>query len=57
LQKLKAGECDVSGYPRPADIEVIEKDPNLTVLKQAGFNLDFLACNVTHPPLDQLKVR
>jgi ABC-type dipeptide transport system, periplasmic component len=57
LQKLKAGECQVSGYPRPADIEVMEQDPNLRVLKQAGFNLGFLAYNVTHPPLDQLKVR
>src|SRR5471030_1493083 len=57
LQKLKTGECQVSGYPRPADIDVMEKDPNLTVLKQAGFNLGFLAYNVTHPPLDQLKVR
>src|SRR5476651_1943120 len=57
LQKLKTGECQVSGYPRPADIEVMEKDPNLMVLKQAGFNLGFLAYNVTHPPLDQLKVR
>ena len=57
LQKLKAGECQVSGYPRPADIEVMEKDSNLTVLKQPGFNLGFLAYNVTHAPLDQLKVR
>lgn len=57
LQKLKTGECQVSGYPRPADIEVMEQDPNLRVLKQAGFNLGFLAYNVSHPPLDQLKVR
>lgn len=57
LQKLKAGECQVSGYPRPADIEVMKQDPNLRVLQQAGFNLGFLAYNVTHPPLDQLKVR
>ncbi len=57
LQKLKIGECQVSGYPRPADIEVMEQDPNLRVLKQAGFNLGFLAYNTTHPPLDQLKVR
>jgi peptide/nickel transport system substrate-binding protein/dipeptide transport system substrate-binding protein len=57
LQKLKTGECQVSGYPRPADIEVMEQDPNLRVLKQAGFNLGFLAYNTTHPPLDQLKVR
>ena len=57
LQKLKAGECQVSGYPRPADIEVMKQDPNLRVLQQAGFNLGFLAYNVTHAPLDQLKVR
>ncbi|NWC08548.1 ABC transporter substrate-binding protein [Pseudomonas agarici] len=57
LQKLKAGECQVSGYPRPADIEIMKQDPNLRVLQQAGFNLGFLAYNVTHKPLDQLKVR
>ena len=57
LQKLKAGECQVSGYPRPSDIEVMKQDPNLRVLQQAGFSLGFLAYNVTHPPLDQLKVR
>ena len=57
LQKLKAGECQVSGYPRPQDVEEAQKDPNLKVISQAGFNLGFLAYNVTHPPLDQLKVR
>ncbi|WP_249671671.1 ABC transporter substrate-binding protein [Pseudomonas abieticivorans] len=57
LQKLKTGECQVSGYPRPQDIEQMQNDPNLVVLHQAGFNLGFLAYNVTHPPLDQLKVR
>jgi dipeptide transport system substrate-binding protein len=35
----------------------MKQDPNLRVLQQAGFNLGFLAYNVTHPPLDQLKVR
>jgi peptide/nickel transport system substrate-binding protein/dipeptide transport system substrate-binding protein len=57
LQKLKTGECQVSGYPRPQDIEQMQKDPKLKVLSQPGFNLGFLAYNVTHPPLDQLKVR
>jgi len=57
LQKLKAGECHVSGYPRPADIEAAKQDSDLVVLSQPGFNLGFLAYNVTHPPLDQLKVR
>ncbi|RMS19499.1 Peptide ABC transporter periplasmic peptide-binding protein, partial [Pseudomonas coronafaciens pv. garcae] len=57
MQKLKAGECQVSGYPRPQDIEEMKKDPDLKVLSQPGFNLGFLAYNVTHKPLDQLKVR
>ncbi|MGY4492435.1 ABC transporter substrate-binding protein [Pseudomonas sp. TE3610] len=57
LQKLKRGECQVSGYPRPEDIEVAKQDPDLKVLSQPGFNLGFLAYNVTHKPLDQLKVR
>ncbi|WP_019742265.1 ABC transporter substrate-binding protein, partial [Pseudomonas savastanoi] len=57
MQKLKAGECQVSGYPRPQDIEEMKKDPKLKVLSQPGFNLGFLAYNVTHAPLDQLKVR
>ena len=57
LQKLKRNECQVSGYPRPEDIEVAKQDPNLQVQSQPGFNLGFLAYNVTHAPLDQLKVR
>ncbi|WP_213879186.1 ABC transporter substrate-binding protein [Pseudomonas sp. dw_358] len=57
LQKLKRNECQVSGYPRPEDIEVAKEDPDLKVLSQPGFNLGFLAYNVTHKPLDQLKVR
>ena len=57
LQKLKTNECQVSGYPRPGDISLMQQDPNLQVLHQPGFNLGFLAYNVTHKPLDQLKVR
>ncbi|WP_407312299.1 ABC transporter substrate-binding protein [Pseudomonas sp. nanlin1] len=57
LQKLKAGECQVSGYPRPADIDLMKQDPNLKVMSQPGFNLGYLAYNTTHAPLDQLKVR
>ncbi|TWI54401.1 peptide/nickel transport system substrate-binding protein/dipeptide transport system substrate-binding protein [Pseudomonas duriflava] len=57
LQKLKANECQVSGYPRPADIAEMKQDPALKVLQQPGFNLGYFAYNVTHPPLDQLAVR
>lgn len=41
MQKLKAGECQVSGYPRPQDIELMQKDPNIKVISQPGFNLGY----------------
>ncbi|MBD1587143.1 ABC transporter substrate-binding protein [Pseudomonas typographi] len=57
LQKLKAGECQVSGYARPVDLAEIKKDPALKVLEQPGFNVGFLAYNIQHPPLDNPSVR
>ncbi|SDK88938.1 ABC transporter substrate-binding protein [Pseudomonas indica] len=56
-QKLKAGECQITLNPRPADLEGLKKDPNLEVAEQPGFNLGYIAYNVTHKPLDQLEVR
>ena len=29
MQKLKAGECQITVYPRPADLDGLKKDPNL----------------------------
>ena len=57
LQKLKANECQVSGYARPADLAEMKRDPQLKVLQQPGFNVGFLAYNVQHPPLDKPEVR
>ncbi|KTS96799.1 peptide ABC transporter substrate-binding protein [Pseudomonas oryzihabitans] len=57
LQKLKANECQVSGYARPADLVEMKQDPHLKVLQQPGFNVGFLAYNVQHPPLDKPEVR
>jgi dipeptide transport system substrate-binding protein len=57
MQKLKAGECQVSGYARPADLVEMKKDPKLQVLEQPGFNVGFLAYNTQHPPLDKPQVR
>ncbi|MFF7709414.1 ABC transporter substrate-binding protein [Pseudomonas sp. NPDC007930] len=57
LQKLKAGECQVSGYARPVDLAAMKQDPNLKVLEQPGFNVGFLAYNTQHPPLDDPRVR
>ncbi|MCH1313196.1 ABC transporter substrate-binding protein, partial [Pseudomonas aeruginosa] len=35
-QKLKAGECQITHNPRPADLDALKKDPNLNLPSQAG---------------------
>jgi dipeptide transport system substrate-binding protein len=55
--KLKAGECHVNAYPRPADLAEMEKDPSLKVIHAPGLNIAFWAFNLTKPPLDKKEVR
>ena len=57
MQKLRKNECQVTLNPRPADLPGLEKDERLQVLKQAGYNLGYVAYNVQHKPFDQLAVR
>ncbi len=57
VQKLKKNECQVTLNPRPADIEALKKDDKLKVLQQAGYNLGYIAYNVRHAPLGDLRVR
>ncbi|MBB4818702.1 MULTISPECIES: ABC transporter substrate-binding protein [Pseudomonas] len=56
-QKLKAGECQITAYPRPADLDAMRKDPKLDVPQQAGFNVGYIAYNMEHKPFDKLEVR
>ncbi len=56
-QKLKANECQISVYPRPADVAALKADPHLRVLSRPGFTFSYLAYNVTHKPLDDVQVR
>ncbi|MBV8659883.1 MAG: ABC transporter substrate-binding protein [Burkholderiales bacterium] len=56
-QKLKAGECDIAFQPKPADLTELKKDPKITVMSQAGFNVGYVAYNVKHKPLDNGAVR
>ena len=51
--KLKAGECHVNAYPRPADLDEMEKDPTLKVIHAPGLNVAYWAFNNTKPPLRQ----
>ena len=55
--KLKAGECHVNGYPRPADVAEMEKDASLKVVHEPGLNIAYWAFNMTKPPFDKLEVR
>ncbi|WP_053111581.1 ABC transporter substrate-binding protein [Pseudomonas protegens] len=57
VQKLRAGECQVTLHPRPADIDTLKNDPKLQVIEKPGFNLGYIAYNVQHKPFDQLEVR
>jgi dipeptide transport system substrate-binding protein len=55
--KLQKGECHVMPYPNPADLDAMRKDPNVTVLEQAGLNVGYLAMNTTKKPFDDKRVR
>ena len=55
--KLKAGECQIMGYPNPADLEAMGKDDSINLMSQAGLNIGYLAMNVKKPPFDKKEVR
>ena len=55
--KLKAGECHVNAYPRPADLAEMEKDPSLKVIHAPGLNVAYWAFNNQKPPFDKKEVR
>jgi dipeptide transport system substrate-binding protein len=55
--KLKAGECHINAYPRPADLPEMEKDSSLKVIDLSGLNIAFWAFNTTKPPFDKKEVR
>jgi dipeptide transport system substrate-binding protein len=55
--KLQKGECHVMPYPNPADLDAMRKDPNVTILDQAGLNVGYLSYNTTKKPFDDVRVR
>ncbi|MDR8783717.1 Periplasmic dipeptide transport protein [Burkholderia multivorans] len=57
LRKLTGGECQVSVFPRPADLDTVRRNPSLTLFSATGFNVGFVAYNTQHPPLDRVEVR
>ena len=57
LQKLRANECQGMAYPEYASLEAIERDQNLKLLKEDGFNMAYVALNVKKKPFDNKLVR
>jgi dipeptide transport system substrate-binding protein len=55
--KLKAGECHLSGYPRPADLPEMQKDASLKVTHLPGLNIAYWSFNTQKPPFDKKEVR
>src|SRR5271154_1109250 len=55
--KLKAGECHINAYPRPADLPEMKSDSTLKVISASGLNIAFWAFNNTKPPFDKKEVR
>ena len=57
LAKLRAGECQITDYPAPADLDSIRSDPKLQLLSQPGLNIGYVALNTTKRPFDDVRVR
>ncbi|MFT5961855.1 MAG: dipeptide transport system substrate-binding protein [Burkholderiaceae bacterium] len=55
--KLKAGECHVMAFPKPADIALMKADPELTLYSKEGLNIGYVAFNVEKKPFDNKLVR
>lgn len=58
--ELRAGRVDIAPLPTslsPDAIESLSHDPNLSVQKFNGSNLNLLTFNTQQPPLDNVKVR
>ncbi|HET7795985.1 MAG TPA: ABC transporter substrate-binding protein [Rhizobacter sp.] len=57
VQKLQAGECQLSQYPKPAEVATLKKNPKIKLQSLPGLNVGYLSLNVTHKPFDNLQVR
>lgn len=55
--KLKAGECHVMAFPKPADIQLMKRDQALALLSQEGLNIGYISFNVEKKPFDNKLVR
>lgn len=55
--KLRANECQVMAFPKPADIVSMRNDKSITLLTKEGLNIGYVAFNVDKKPFDSKLVR
>ena len=55
--KLKAGECHVMAFPKPADIAAMKNDKNINLMTKEGLNIGYIGFNVEKKPFDSKLVR
>lgn len=56
-QKVQAGECHVSAYANPSEVDSAKKSGKASVLEEAGFNVGYLGYNTEKPELSDVRVR
>lgn len=56
-QKVQAGECHVSAYANPSEVESAKSSGKASVLEDAGFNVGYLGYNTEKPKLSDVRVR
>ena len=57
MQKLKAGECQLSSYPKPQEVEAMKSDKNIKIQQLNGLNIGYVAFNTQKKPFDNRDVR
>jgi ABC-type transport system substrate-binding protein len=55
--ELKAGQIHVMDFPNPEEVQELEKNPDLKIVRQEGLNVGYLAMNTEKAPFDQVLVR
>jgi len=57
VQKVRAGECQLSLYPKPEDVPGLKQDQRLAVDEMEALLTTYVAINTQRKPLDDARVR
>jgi peptide/nickel transport system substrate-binding protein/dipeptide transport system substrate-binding protein len=57
VQKLLAGECQVSSALRDVDVAALDGKPDVSLQKIQALNISYLSFNLKKPPTDRREVR